>query len=229
MLDAHTHYEFQRLPFPMELLRGTCEKLAALWPDLRICVFSAEIINEEISEFKTLLGDPAFNDGLRKYSDILVSCMKDQKPYFHGSDLICPDLLAVLPFMCFSANDGKSELVESAEFSHGIHLMRKGVFCLWRVGNTTPTLDKKDRGLLDIVVEQLSLYNTLYCVMFRYSLRAKKLRHDLRTPLTSVTMIGGLLEQEKENMELREIGEMLHSASEKMDGLLNAFRSEMQS
>lgn len=238
MLDANTHYEFRGLPVPMEMLRAICKKITAAWPFVGICVMSvcenglSERLDKDIYTFKILASDVTLRNDelLENYSDIFIPCIKEQRSYFQGSDAhMHPDLLAVIPLLLYAENNDAFELADRCEDKPAYECLKKCLFSFWRRDKSALIFKQTDQVILDIVIEQLNLYNKLYSIMKRYNWLLGKFRHDLRTPLTSVTMIGGLLEQDQDNGELREVGQMLLAASEKMDALLNEFRSEVQS
>lgn len=238
MLDAKTHYGFRGLPVPMEMLRAICKKITAAWPFVGICVMSVsenglpERLDKDIYTLKMLTCDVALHNDevLENYSDIFVPCIKEQKSYFQGPDAhMHPDLLAVMPLLLHVENNDAFELVDRCEDKPAYESLQKCLFSFWRRDKSALIFKQADQVILDIVIGQLNLYNKLYSIMKRYNWLLGKFRHDLRTPLTSVTMIGGLLEQEQDNGELREVGQMLLAASEKMDALLNEFRSEIHS
>jgi len=88
-------------------------------------------------------------------------------------------------------------------------------------------LDEIHTTLLKICMEQLLKFNQLYSLLHQFKIQLKKFRHDFRTPLTSVSMIGGLLESD-ENEEIRQMGQMLCAATEKLDRLLKDFKISLE-
>jgi len=77
-----------------------------------------------------------------------------------------------------------------------------------------------------LFLSQFRAYNDIYTNNLLFKYQIKHLRHDLRTPLTSVSMISGLLQNEKDD-EMKEYGEILFTACEKMDCLLKDFKSKI--
>lgn len=222
----------------MEMLRAIYKKITAAWPFVGICVMSvcenglSERLDKDIYTFKILASDVTLRNDelLESYSDIFVPCIKEQRSYFQGPDAhMHPDLLAVIPLLLYAENNDAFELADRCEDKPAYACLQKCLFSFWRRDKSALIFKQTEQVILDIVIEQLNFYNKLYSIMKRYNWLLGKFRHDLRTPLTSVTMIGGLLEQDQDNGELREVGQMLLAASEKMDALLNEFRSEVQS
>lgn len=234
-MDVKTHGELNRWLSPQEMLENACSKLAIVWPLVDILVCSMDNLNYLAGQSSAKKVDvniifdyPGFDrDQLSNYEDIFIICMKEGKPYFQSASLKAPtNLLAVMPLFNYSIPGDDIILQSAPEVKDGAKFGKNGMLCLWRRDNTTPVLSRTDRELLDTIVDQLSTYGKLYGAMLHFKQLVHKLRHDLRTPLTSMTMISGLLDQQEGNTEIQEFGQMLQIAAEKMDRLLRMFKIE---
>lgn len=232
MADKNIHNEIQGLPLPKDMLRAVCKKMTAFWPFIHISVFSVSENwlsgdrGESMNDFKIWVGDRILNDRvLEDYRDVFVPCLKEQKPYFQRADGDKhTDLLAAMPVGVYSGDSGGLGAADNIVGKQTIW-SQKILLCFWRNEQTVLLLDRSHQQIIELIVDQLSLYSKLYGVIMRYGLLIRSLRHDLRTPLTSITMISGLLQQGENNGELPEIGQMLFAAAEKMDGLLRSLES----
>lgn len=209
--------------------------MEVIWPFIRISVLRngdtdglPEVANREQNEFEfeLLYGDDNKEGQLNDYLDIMMSCLRDQKSYFQSFNQdAAGDLLAVM--MPFKIYNRQKEEAMGPESDYLKSKPQNGLLCFWRNDSAGPLLAERDYAIIDLIVSQVNLYSRIYNILDNYNHLLRKFRHDLRTPLTSVTMISGLLAQEDGDKEAQEFGQMLRTASDKMDDLLNAFKSDL--
>lgn len=232
MSDVNSHSEPDLLLSPLEVLKNICDRMRVIWPFMEITALGvagkeglSELVNKTSGQLELLYGHEVLKERqLNDYSDITANCIKEFRPFFQHADLGKPEdlLAAVIPFKIHYARKYEESCYESDAPKSQIQV---GLLCFWRNDKDEPIFDKRAHDTLNLIVSQFDSYCMVYNMLDTYSNLLQKFRHDLRTPLTSVTMISGLLEQQASDKEAQEMGQMLHTASDKMDGLLKAFKS----
>ena len=145
--------------------------------------------------------------------------------------------LAILFFALASCGDQRPEAFQEPGVGAPRSVRRTHLLCFWRLAERSAgaVLYEREKRLIEMIATQFNLYGTLHNTLISCCRLFEKFRHDLRSPLTSVTMISGLLQQAEGGVETagqdawREMGEMLQTASKKMDALLDGFKVALAS
>ncbi|SEA16542.1 hypothetical protein SAMN05192529_109131 [Arachidicoccus rhizosphaerae] len=206
--------------------------LQLIWPD-RIALFlirQVDLMEKPGGikpEFK-VIGSPSMQLNTIDYKVLYEFCSELTQPFFYADNTdaaFLPGLMAILP-LGLNAGSGKTDL------NLNEHIFKQkdegdflNFFCLMAKDGDSLKLTENES---DIIFNFLNLIGC-FQKLDDYTFKLKAFRHDLRTPLTSVSMISGLLQQEPENSEFYELGKMLKSATGKIEGLINDFKADIES
>ena len=179
----------------------------------------------ECREWAAFVPALAARPDFQAFETLVMEALRDPMPYFKKQPKL-PTLLACLPTEMLILGQPADEYTQKNKIALGRGDTQVAMLCLWAGKDGLTSLSQEDEKLLILLTSQYSLWLEMYKGLAQYSKAASHLRHDLRTPLTSVSMIGGLLTSEEPlgQDEQIDLGDMLESAARKMQALLTAFK-----
>lgn len=229
-------------PLPVELkednflhvVQSVCTQMAAIWPlfSIGILTFSeqaaleARSAEDQAESFcvEWVSGEVEMKRVVR-YLEQIIQVLKENKVFYQNvAKDVGLTLLAAAPFGFMKGNTQNNGPEDSFDTSRVNQAKKHLVITLWSDSGNLPNFTDKEKLIFQLLNNQLNHYCHLSDSLVIYDRLLHKFRHDLRTPLTSISMIGGLLEQETDT-ELNEMGKMLHTAAANMDLLLKTFKN----
>lgn len=226
---------FDQMPTNLVLVERVCSQLRMIWKDKEILVWKKSVVSEGpaimlLSDAAACLMSPSQINALKIN---LENCFKKETETAYEVVLKpeAPCEIAVQIRMLYLGQ--MSQTAVDAGISHDISTKatkeEEEIFILSisAAEHVAQAVEDETLAVLNNCMQQLLEFNRLYYLLYQNSILLKKFRHDFRTPLTSVSMIGGILLTD-ENEELQQMGQMLHTATEKLDKLLKDFKSKLE-
>lgn len=232
MLDAHMAEQSENQP-GLETAIDICRKLKLIWPDRTAFLLMQGVYGKTQAEEPNdgfdvrIVGATEIKLSNKDYNAILDFCLKRGESYFNkitpASAFTGPSsLLAALP-LSLKPNPALDQInrdggAKSEQAHTGV------VFCILADKDSLRQLTENEIDLINFFAGIIQLSGAIDI----YKQKLKIFRHDLRTPLTSVSMISGLLKQEPDTTDLHDFGIMLQSATDKIDALINDFKEAIE-
>ena len=225
---------FDQMPTNLHLLECVCTQLRMIWKDKEILVWKKRVVSEGstimlLTDTAACLMSSSQIDALKVN---LENCFKKNSKRTYevilkpeaNCEIAVQIRMVYFEQMAQSSEDAGHPDDISTQATKEDELF---ILSISAIEHVAQRVEEETITVLNNCIQQLLEFNRLYYLLYQNSILLKKFRHDFRTPLTSVSMIGGILLTD-ENEELQQMGQMLHSATEKLDKLLKDFKSKLE-